>query len=140
MLQHFFNYHPGPDTIMHFRMKNQKKEIYPLNAATQRGASPNSFKWFGSSPRVASSFTMSVYLEILEYCTWKYLANNNPISYHLLSSFSRSMVCIGGWKTSLYSRGPLALLVWKTQNQNRGIIRYDHSTLFCHPFYSMNGV
>ena len=35
---------------------------YPLNAATQRGASPNSFKWFGSSPRVASSFTMSVYL------------------------------------------------------------------------------
>ena len=37
---------------------------YPLNAATQRGASPNSFKWFGSSPRVANSFTMSVYLKI----------------------------------------------------------------------------
>ena len=37
---------------------------YPLNAATQRGASPNSFKWFGSSPRVASSFTMSVYLRV----------------------------------------------------------------------------
>ena len=54
---------------MHFRMKNQKKEIYPLNAATQRGASPNSFKWFGSSPRVANSFTMSVYLKIFgKYC------------------------------------------------------------------------
>merc|ERR1712088_413197 len=63
----------------------------PLNAATQRGASPNSFKWFGSSPRVANSFTMSV--------------------YHLLSSFSLSMVCMGGWKTGLYSRGPLALFV-----------------------------
>jgi len=30
---------------------------------------------------------------------------------HFWLSFSLSMVCIGGWNTSLYSRGPFALLV-----------------------------
>ena len=35
------------------------------------------------------------------------------VSHHLLLSFSLSMVCIGGWNTSLYSRGPFALLVWR---------------------------
>ena len=57
---------------------------YPLNAATQRGASPNSFKWFGSSPRVASSFTMSVYLRISCKNSVK-----SVLSHHLLQKKTR---------------------------------------------------
>ena len=69
--------------------KNLNDEIdnYPLNAATQRGASPNSFKWFGSSPRVASSFTMSVYLQIVGFKALAYNCHLLPFAVILFPQY-----------------------------------------------------